>query len=414
MPCWSGRVPRGTRSSSPHADVLNVVILHVFHTEPSHDFGDLQLGAPALSPEERVAVWRGLPPKPVEHEGIAPVVLAGDIDGHWAYAERVPDGVRMSAEALPDELRRFVVAKVLDAVVALHAAGQVHGAVGPDRVILGRDGEVVLFGRGRRGGIPSMDSASAMSMLAEDGEEQTLPGDDAVDAAARLAADCRDDDPERLAEWVRAHLGGPPSGVDQVLLSVGALPDDGMDEVVPDLGPEMDGHGILDRWSVTTASGLMEATDEVTHGDGSGNKALATSLWTRLAAPRQHEPPDGRFAHLDGTASRGLRALLADEAPEPLPVPLSGELRTFVVERDESDETDILADEQPTVHGRRAPAFDLAQASDPDTGVDDDDETAVSRPPPELAGRRRRIPILEIVVALGLGAALVWLAVQLL
>jgi len=306
---------------------LDAVILDVLHTEECPDYGQMRLARPALSPDERLVVWEGLPPLPGPEEAcLAPVVLTGEVQGRRAYAERVPRGLRLSEVALPRELSPWVVSRVFQALLALRRAHQVHGAIGPDRVVLGVEGEVVLFGRGRRGGIQALDTIAASALLPEADpidrdEEETLPGEQAALLALQLAEQCRAGDRERLAAWVAGQLG-TDEPTEQLLFDVTAPVDQGADEVVPDIGPDSAGGGLLDPWASTTGS-ASEQTAEVTDGGGSAER-LALSLGSRLAAPSAPPPPPGRFDAVQGIASRGVRQLVSSEPPPRLPAPLDG------------------------------------------------------------------------------------------
>lgn len=274
---------------------MNVVILHV-HERRDVDGADWWIASPALAPDERVVVWRGLPPAlGAESRGVAPVVLVGEVDGRLHYAERVPRGISWAdAPDLPPEIAAWVSIRVLGAVLALHRGGYVHGAVSSERVMLGEDGAVVLFGAGRRGATQAADLAAVPPPI----------GDPAADAPARLAA------------WVRERLL-PPQGADMIAMVV--RPETGSDEVVPDLGPDH-AAGILDRWAVTTATGRAEELTPAAMGLTAFSAAdrFEIDTWARLAAPL----PPGRADRFDGVgaaAARSIRALLADEAPESLP-----------------------------------------------------------------------------------------------
>lgn len=373
---------------------MNVVILHVLSRHKSHDYGTMWVAAPGLSPDERVIVWEGLPPLPVpDLQGVPPVVLVGELDGRRAYVERVPNGVWMSAHAPPSELLPYVVHRVLEALAGLHRARQVHGALGTDRVWLGEDGEVVLIGRGRRGGIAGLDMVAAVSLLPGDAEE-TLPGEDAAQAAQEIARRVQGGDRARLAAWVRERLPARPAVAEQIVLTVGDDASDSADEVVPDLGPDTGSDsgegGILDRWAVTTATGRTpEHTPEVTDGRGTSQQRLALTLWSKLSAPPEHPPDPERFRAIEGVASRGLRALLADEPPDALPLPLVAHIGAFAASDGEAD--------QPTLSGRSpAPAPSVGRHPTP---------TSVAR-------EARRRGWAEMLVAVAVGGVVVWLLLR--
>jgi hypothetical protein len=282
---------------------VNIVVLHVHAWDPE---GTHAIAAPGLAPEERVVVWYGLPPPDApEHPGLAPVVLAGQIDHHMAYAERLTPGAMLPRLRLHASALAAVRAKVLEALGVLHAAGMVHGAIREDRVWVGTAGEVILFGRGRWGGTPEDDLASVRRLFPT--EEPPLS-----DAA--------------LARRVNARIteGTVVPVIEQLALTVGTETDDAADEVVPDIGPDPGRDGILDRWAVNTStstgnSDVNEPTPEIT-ADGRGPTArLHQEFWQNLANPLPSPPPADRFAAVEGQPSRALRALVADEAPEPLP-----------------------------------------------------------------------------------------------
>jgi len=320
---------------------VRAVGLRLFPLRVGSALGDVQLAAPARSSEERVVLWHGLPPAPVpEHPGVAAVVLEGEIDGRRTYAEQVPRGVRPAEHALPHDLAPYVVARILEAVHFLHEAGQVHGSVGSERVVLGVRGEVVLFGRGRQGGRDRMDLVATLSLY-PDGAEMTLLERDALQIAERIDQDAPADAREQLGAWVRGVVQDAPV-IEQVVLTSGERAEDGVDEIVPDLGPDAEGSGILDRWSLSTTPGLTPG--EVTDEWSSTQPALGVSLWNRLSAPPEHPPPPDRFAAVQGKPSRALAGLLAEEPPDVLPGPLVGAVPPFVVQRPRFED-------QPTVVG---------------------------------------------------------------
>jgi hypothetical protein len=384
---------------------VDVVILHVLRREDAGDHGQVRWCAPALSPEERVVVWEGFAPAPAgEHEAVAPVVLEGEIDGRRAYAERIPAGIRMSDAMPPEELQPYVASRVLEGLAALHSGRHSHGAVGADRVVLGREGEVVLIGRGRRGGMAGLDLVAAVSMMPSHAEE-TLPGETAALAASELARRVAPGDRERLAAWVRAHERPTPAEADPIVMNVTPSSDDGADEVVPDLGPDSSGHdGILDRWGVTTSSGRSgtESTPEVTaEGGGSAAQRLARELWTGLADLPQG--PSDRFSGAAGP-SRALRTLLAEESPDVLPVPLvSSPLPNFVARP-------VEVEDQPTFGGGPTDSVTLSLDDMPEEVR----RAAASTPgaPVRHTAPRERRAWVEIGLAMLLGGAIVWLLLQ--
>ena len=274
---------------------MNVVILRVLERRDV-DGVEWWLATPALAPEEHVVIWRGIAPPPMpDNSAVAPVVLVGEVDGRVGYAERVPRGILWSDADLPPGLASWVSFRLLSSLMAMHRAGVVHGSVGTDRVFLGEDGSVVTFGWGRRGSTQAADLAMV-----------PIP-----------TADPPSDAPARLGEWVRAHLAAPSLTEDTVALVV--RPDSASDEVVPDIGPDASA-GILDRWSVNTATDRPEELTPAAVGAGAltGGDRFAVDTWAMLdrALP---VGPAGRFLGVEAGAARAIRALLADEPPEILP-----------------------------------------------------------------------------------------------
>lgn len=318
---------------------MNVITLHVLSTCQSADFGLQRLAAPALEPDARVMVFEGLPPQSAPiHPTLAPVVLQGDLDGHRVYAEQVPDGVLLSEITPPASLISCIGLSVLEAVLALLDAGLLHGRIHRDRVIIGTEGEVVLFGRGRIGGSPDHDMEGAAQLLAELGMTIERDADiRAVYSNQRVAADPTDR--QALASLVRK--GRPePEVASHVHLRVGPTPDS-LDEVQPNLGPdEATGPGLLDRWAIASTDG-EEYTAELTGSIGETTSPLTLTLWTALAAPSEHVPATDRFEGVAGEASRGLRALLVAEAPDSLPGLGGSSVTPFLMEVDPDTDNDF-------------------------------------------------------------------------
>lgn len=317
------------RSGLRYAADMSIVTLHVLHRENSHDFGELRLAALPENDGERVLVFNGLPPSPIDdHPGLAPTLLQGDLDGKRAYAECIPQGMRLSEVVLPAELGAYVGGQLLKAVEALHDSGAIHGLILPERVLLGRDGEVVLFGRGRRGGSRKLDNSALKEIFRS---LNLLPHDTTLSGARdSLLAAAEGGAPEALARFIQREL--PPQGtiLDQLYLRIGPSMDS-LDEVVPDLGTDPgEERGLFDSWGTTTGTG--EHTAELTSSERQPHgPPLAMKLWTTLAAPPRHPAPPERFREVDGEPSRGIRALLADEPPDTLPALIGGDVHPFLV-----------------------------------------------------------------------------------
>ncbi|TVQ91436.1 MAG: hypothetical protein EA397_10320 [Deltaproteobacteria bacterium] len=316
---------------------MSIITLHVLHRESSDDFGELRIAALPDGDGERVVVFDGLPPNEIgAHPGLPSSSLQGDLDGKRAYTEEVPRGVRLSDHPLPAALGPVVGAKLLAAMRAIHDQGGVHGLICAQRVQLGVEGEVVLFGRGRRGGSPELDREALSTLL--DAIQAPGEGLDLEEREGWLQAE--PDQTQALAAHVRRVMPGQGTILDQLYLRVGANLDS-IDEVIPDLGTDPGANdGLFDPWGTTTGTG--DHTAELTSNEArTTGPPLAMHLWTTLAAPPKHPCPPDRFAEVDGEPSRGIRALLADEAPDTLPALIGGDIPPFLLNQTDEDSDPI-------------------------------------------------------------------------
>jgi hypothetical protein len=359
---------------------VRAITLHLFRSPDEVGISDVLLAAPGQSPEERVALWSGVPPRVPADDRLAPVVLVGEIDGRPMYAEKLPRGPLLSELEVPEALRSYVLAEVLQAVHALHQGGTAHGGVGASAVVLGEDGRVVLAGAGRQGGRETLDLFAALTLFPSM-SDVTLHDAEVAGLIEEMRARAHEHAQEELALFVlRQAL--EPVVVAQAVLLVGAN-EDAVDEIVPDLGPERtDSHGILDRWAVTTTTG-GDVTEEVS----ATSPGLAVTLWNRLLAPPEHPPPPDRFAQVEGKPSRAIIGLLTEQHPEILPLPVAAGIGAFVV-------TAPTWDDQPTM-------------------VDADPHTVSPAPAP----RRQGMPVpfwVQWGIAMGVGGLIVYVVLWLL
>lgn len=301
-----------------------------------------------LGEDQRAAVWIGARPSPtVAHESIAPLADAPSEAGEGAYLELLPTGVRLVELEPPEDLIRYVIAQVLLGLQALHKAGGSHGAVDDRHIVIGLDGEVVLFGRGRRPGSPHTDVLSAMDLLPP-GMDITVPGLDAAGNAQRMLDSIGAAPRARLSGWART-------------VKLGSV-----DEITSNLGPEGDATGLLDRYEVQSEVGLPH--EETQDDDSSTQMSLGSTLWRSLIANPVNPAPPDRFTALEGKPSRAVRQLLKSEALLRLDLPTAGPIPPFVIEELEDSGLD-----DPTTRTQTLRSFDLP----PPPGV--------SRPEPVLS-----------------------------
>jgi hypothetical protein len=313
---------------------MTVATLHLLHEEPSVDFGVLRLASLPGDDGARLIVWDGLAPPPVpESPLVAPTALAGDVEGSSVYAERVPKGLRLSDTSLPPALAPLVATRILEAVAHLHRHGFAHGLIAPDRVMLGTDGQIALFGRGRRSGSFDGDVLQAQALVA--GLGLPHPGTEIIeDLIDAMTAAVAPEDREALSAHVAAALPRESTPLRLLTLQVGPTRDS-LDEVLPDLGTDpSDARGLLDPYDPLNTTGDLEHTAELTSGAGEdrGGPSAAVSLWTRLAARNEHPPPPDRFRDLSGRPSVAARALILEESPDAVPAWIGGVVGPFLLE----------------------------------------------------------------------------------
>jgi hypothetical protein len=229
------------------------------------------------------------------------------------------------------------LSQVLRALAALHAEGLHHGNVDDGHIMLGLEGQVVLFGAGRRPGSPTTDVLSAMDLLPP-GADITVPEIDASANAARMEDSLTSGARARLSGWVRT-LGS----------SVGHF-----DEVVRDVGPENDSTGLLDRYE---ADAPNQDVDELKDEDSSTQMNAGSALWRTLAAPPLNTPPDGRFDAVLGVPSKAIQQLLQTERLMRVDVPAVGPVEPFVV-----DAAPGIEGDDESTHTALAPSAELLKA----------------------------------------------------
>ncbi|MBN2800339.1 MAG: hypothetical protein JXX28_14460 [Deltaproteobacteria bacterium] len=276
---------------------------------------------PVDHPSDNLILWQGFRPPPASpHRTLAPVVHQGTLDGHHAYTERVPEGVLMSEREPPIELIPWVILQLLEALVVLRDAHLTHGALGAEYVMLGQDGEVVLFGRGRASSMLSLDVLRAMALCPED--ERTIPANDPQILADLMRARVAPDHQQRLARWVRSQpRRAQPKATAVLELRRGESPPAGADEVVLDLGPDTGGEGLLDRWDPVTSGSFTPAEHTGERTDwGATAQDQSVALWSRLGAGLAEGPAD-RFDTVRGKPSEATRAIVYGESPDILPLP---------------------------------------------------------------------------------------------
>ncbi|MCB9795521.1 MAG: hypothetical protein H6741_22675 [Alphaproteobacteria bacterium] len=298
----------------------------------------------------RVTAWPGdTPPRPPKHRSLTRPVkqeLLLPEGPHWL--ELRPPGALLSelGELAEGDLAMLLL-DLAEALAALHAAGQVHGAVDAEHVVIAPGGKAVLIGAGRQQGTAEADAHALRMLMATlwPAEAKAPPPDPGPEAAEVLA--------ESLAGWLEYeypghsafHLGGrslslcpetPPEV--EYLDDVG-----GLDEVGVDLGPEGGGRGLLDPWTTghSTATRTREGEPE------DGDEAPRTALLGRLMSPTEREADPGRFEGREGEAAQALRELLAEEPLDALHAPVAASVLDEPVPIGISEELPFADEEAP-------------------------------------------------------------------
>ncbi len=277
------------------------------------------------APSERRIIWPGRPAfsSPPAHPSLPPRLASARAHGVPVWLEEVVPAAHLGELDLPPELAAGVLGAVAEALGALHAAGLAHGDLAAHRVRVSARGEVALVGAGARPGTPEEDGR-ALAALAEA-------------LGVEAFADPR---PEALAERARPRIAPVPADAPAILVEEAAdadeptvipeepLPDDPglmrlpLDEVDFDIGPDEVERGLLDTASGSGATGPADRTSAVEDAGEPGRRRVAALA--RLAAVLEQEADPGRFGDLEGRPDPAIRALVAEESLDPLPLPEPG------------------------------------------------------------------------------------------
>jgi len=296
-------------------------------------------GVEAVRGSARVTLWPGpAPASPPEHPGLAWPIEPGWLHEKGAWLEHRPPGARLAelaGQLSPPELG-MVLLDLAEALAALHAGGSHHGQVDLDHVVVSHHGRAILIGVGRESGTAKQDSRDLRMLMAELWPPTAPPPPDPGEEPAAVLA-------EALSGWLAYEFP------DHTAFSLGSRSKDctpdaaedaetipfrpagAFDEVGPDLGPDRYGRGLLDRWATgNSLSGAHTGAIEFTRpGDEDERVPSAAALLTRLVAPPDRPPDPHRFAAVEGTPCEEIKALVADEPIQPLPLPSSTRRRSL-------------------------------------------------------------------------------------
>ena len=349
---------------------------------------------------ERYILWPGEAPSAPRppHPGIAR--LAGHGSGLWA--ERLPArSCRLPALPAPlDEMEAAeLFALIADALSALHASAQAHGALDASHVALDAQGAPVLLGAGQRFAEPQHDLAALARMW-----DAWCPLGPLLDlrSAASLAASLRmwlsvsgEPPTSTLPALIAAALPPPLPGASPITVPW-TSPAEAVDEIGVNIGPDEAERGLLDplTWSGLTGEPTNELTASDFGEEDTRIDAPQAAVMARLLQAA-HQPPDAsRFADQEGIPSSAVQALLEQEPLDILPSPEAHMLSANAAAWDEHTATAVHGKDPPTATAFTPPINTASAAA------------AAPRPRGELS-----VSVLAAAVALALvaGAAGVWL-----
>lgn len=283
-------------------------------------------------PDSRAVIWPGAPPDGAlpPHPGLARPHLLGRTHGGLVWVEQTPAGCLLAdlPLPLPPAITAWVLVAVAEALDALHRAGRAHGGLDGQRIHVSRQGQVLLLGSGVELGEIAQDLEVLQRLYARLDRHADAP----AAASARAFAD-------EVKRRLGGHPGPPSELAERVDRAAQVVPEDArrievvplattqrwaIDEVGFDLGPDERARGLLDPWTGTGGGSTGEVTSAERTGaldefqDGSRTR---TSALARLARGLYADAEPARFAPAEGKASAAVRALIADEPLDALPVP---------------------------------------------------------------------------------------------
>ena len=279
----------------------------------------------------RYTVWPGEPlESPPEHPALAWPLEAGVLDGQPAWLEVRPGGALLadlSGLSVPE--LGMVLLDVAEGLSALHTHGLHHGSVDERHIVVTTGGRGVLIGAGVQPGTPEGDATALRRLMTRQWPppgEPPDPGDEPANVVAETLAGWLSyeyPDHSTLALGTRARQAEVPVPERPERIAWNAEVPDTLgwldeDSVVINTGP-------LDRWSTTSShisgaiTGALEGTQPIPAFLEKEPRRML--LLARLMSPPEVPPDPDRFADVEGEPCQPIRAMLAEEPLDPLPVP---------------------------------------------------------------------------------------------
>lgn len=354
----------------------------------------------------RYTLWPGEPCQGVpEHPSLAWPVDSSRMDGEPAWLESRPAGpllAELSGLSVPEV--GMVMLDVAEGLAELHAHELTHGCVDERHIVVTEGGRAVLIGVGVEPGDKERDAAALRTLMERLWPPPTTPPDPGEEPATVIAEtlagwlDYEYPDHSTLALGTRARQAAPrlPERPERVVWR-NAVPEplDWLDEV-----SVVTNRRDLDRWNTTSShisgaiTGGLEGTQPILGfiDEEPGRMALLA----RLMSPPEVPPDPDRFQDVEGEPCQAIKALLAEEALDPLPVP-EGVLR-----RDLGGE---LAARPTEPQARTLPGFRVPHTP---LGTDEVSSEVAEEPHEEVSPRAMRLVGLGLVMALLAAGLVLW------
>ena len=271
-----------------------------------------------------MTIWPGSPASVSlsDHPGISRFIGSSTLDGEPVWLEHRPGPWALAdleqtfgeAEALE------LAAQLADGLANLHSLGLAHGQVDEQAVVLHSDGRPCLIGTGRVDGSPEADLRDCIALLNRIAPEPFELGEPLN--APMLSAKLREliierELPEsRLAQWLNDQDRPVPTEERSITLEL--TPVGSTDEVLPDIGLDAPGRGLLDRW------GWSDTDDE--HTDDPTETADLASTHTHARQQlldrmeRYFDSALGRYQESYHPPGPAFRALVLNEPLDPIPL----------------------------------------------------------------------------------------------
>lgn len=305
------RPGRGAPATDAECPLSSLLAIRLLRTLPPRTGGTVHVAAVAGG-ERRLVLWPGEgPDERPAHGALGTVLGRGVFEGEAIWAEELPPGSFLADLPPGSGGAAAALADVVEALGCLHAEGFAHGGLDASCVVVGVDGRGRLLGAVGEGAVEE-DLAALDVLLGKWAPETRRDGSLAELAAALRAQEATA--PGALPAADTLVDEGPT--LELVLEPLGSL-----DEVGFDLGPDEGERGLLDTWAGRTMPGEDPTGAIEVTGGVDGNPGAITALLAHLAAGVARDASAARFAPHEGRPSRAVKACIADEPLDPLPVP---------------------------------------------------------------------------------------------